>query len=201
MKGEETGSVDLDKAVFGVVVKPALVQAVARAMRASGAGTFAHTKDRSEKSGGGRKPWRQKGTGRARHGSSRSPIWRGGGVTFGPRSKRNQAKKINRKERRAAIKMMLSDKAAENMVLVVDSLDGVEGKTKQLADLLKALPSSGRSVLMATGGKNEKLTRAAQNIQRVDTTMASSVNVETLLGHQYLIIDRAGIDALTEQYK
>lgn len=201
LKGEETGDLKLDDAVFGVEVKPALVQYVLRAQRANAHAPYAHTKDRSEKRGGGKKPWAQKGTGRARHGSSRSPIWRGGGVTFGPRSNRNMKKKINKKENRAAIRMVLSDKVSEKMLLVVDSFEGLEGKTKQLATMLAATPAQGRSILIASGEKNAALTRSVQNLPKTDSTMARSLNVTSLLKNQYLLVDKAGIEALTEQFK
>ncbi|PIW36861.1 MAG: 50S ribosomal protein L4 [Candidatus Kerfeldbacteria bacterium CG15_BIG_FIL_POST_REV_8_21_14_020_45_12] len=200
LKGEETGKLELSESVFAVKAQPVLVQSVARAMRANAASPFANTKGRAEKRGGGRKPWRQKGTGRARHGSSRSPIWRGGGVTFGPTSARNQEMKINKKEKRSALAMMLSDKVTEQMLVVVESWDDLEGKTSQLVDFLNVMPTKGRSVLVASGEKNDKLIRAANNIQRIDTSMATSLNVFSLLNKQYLVIDAAGIKVLTEQY-
>lgn len=201
LKGEATGDIELDKAVFEVEVDPALVQFVMNAQRANAHVPYAHTKGRAEVRGGGRKPWRQKGTGRARHGSSRSPIWRGGGVTFGPTSARNMSKKINKKERRNAIRMVLSDKANESAIFVIDSLKEVSGKTKELSTLITALPTEKQSVLFAVADKNESLTRAAQNLEAVNSVLADSVNVLDLLKYRYLIIDKAGLEELTTQLK
>jgi large subunit ribosomal protein L4 len=201
LEGKETGSVTLDDAVFAVKPLPELVQFVLTAQDANAFQPYAHTKTRGERAGGGKKPWRQKGTGRARHGSTRSPIWRKGGVTHGPRSDRNLNLKVNKKQRRKALKMVLSDKAANSQLLVVEGWDGLEGKTKQLATLLAKLPVGDRSVLITSGAKNEPLMRAAGNLANAQTIMADSLNVGDLMRSQYLLIDQAGVDTVTKWLK
>lgn len=200
LNGEKTGTVDLDPKVFGVQIKPLLVQFVANAQRANAHQPYAHVKTRGEVRGGGRKPWKQKGTGRARHGSSRSPIWRGGGVTFGPTNERNMSKKVNKKEKQSAVRMCLTDKASEQHLFVIDSFDGAEGTTKQLATLLQKLSAVGRGALIATGAKNELVTRAAQNLPKTNTVLADSVNVLDLLQYRYLVIDKAGVEKIVSHF-
>lgn len=201
LKGDKVEDLKLDDAVFGVEVKPELVQFVADAQRANAHVPYAHTKGRGDVRGGGKKPWRQKGTGRARHGTTRSPIWRGGSVTFGPSKFRNMGKKVNKRQRRAAIRMMLSDKAATGGLIVVDSLADLTGKTKEVAAMINALPLERQSAIIAPGEKNEGLTRAAQNLQKVNTMMADSVNVGDMLKYRYLIVDKAGVEQLTAVFK
>ncbi len=200
LTGESAGDMELDASVFGVELNSGLVQLVARAQRANAHIPVAHTKGRAEVRGGGKKPWRQKGTGRARHGSSRSPLWRGGGVTFGPTKERNMSLKINKKSKRAALRMMLTDKAAEKRLIVIDSFDGVDGKTKQISTLLEKVAENRPSVI-ASGVKNDSLRRAAGNLARVNTMLADSLNVGDLLKYRYLIIDKAGIEQVTELLK
>src|SRR6056297_1740846 len=147
-EGAEKGEVTLPESVFGAAWNADLVHEVVVGMQANARETTAHTKDRSEKRGGGKKPWRQKGTGRARHGSRRSPIWSGGGVTFGPRNERNYKKKINKKERRKALFMTLSAKASGDFLIVLDKLEVKKPKTKELS-FLNNLPCKEESVLIA----------------------------------------------------
>lgn len=199
-EGKELEKIDVADAVFAVEVDPKLVQFVANAQRSNAAHPYAHTKTRGEVSGGGRKPWKQKGNGRARQGSIRSPQWKGGGVVFGPRNTKNPEKKVNVKTRRLAIRMVLSDKLAEQKLVVVDSFTQCEGKTKALYGALGKLPSGHKSALIAVGSKSAEITRAARNIQKVNTVMADSVNVGDLLKHQYLVIDKAGIEKLSTHF-
>jgi len=139
IKGVEVKEVDLDPAIFSVKVKPELVQQAVVVSQANKRQVLAHAKDRSEVAGGGRKPWRQKGTGRARHGSNRSPIWRGGGITFGPTRSRNFSLKINKKAKRKALLMSLSDKAANGKIILLDKLELEEAKTKKFFEILRNL--------------------------------------------------------------
>jgi len=139
IKGEAVKEVDLDPAIFGVKIKPELVQQAVVVSQANKRQVLAHAKDRSEVAGGGRKPWRQKGTGRARHGSNRSPIWRGGGITFGPTRSRNFSLKINKKAKRKALLMSLSDKAANEKIILLDKLELEEAKTKKFFEILQNL--------------------------------------------------------------
>src|SRR6056297_2008041 len=139
LQGENKGEVDLNSEIFEVEVNEILVHQAVVAQRGSGRIKIAKTKDRSEVRGGGAKPWRQKGTGRARHGSNRSPIWKGGGVTFGPTGKENFSKKINKKMKRKALFMVLSDKAKEGNLLILEEEPKKEVKTKQMSKLKKNL--------------------------------------------------------------
>jgi len=199
VKGEASGDITLDDSVFAVEVDPSLVQFVATAQRANAFTPYAHTKDRSDVSGGGKKPWRQKGTGRARQGSIRSPQWRGGGSVFGPRNTKNPEQKINKKVRRQAIRMVLSDKLSSNMLVVVDSFDTLTGKTKELSSALAKWPTGRSTALIASGKKSDVLNRASKNIVRVNTLLAGSVNVRDLLTYKYLVIDKSGAEALVKQ--
>ena len=140
LEGKATGEIELSDAIFGVKIKPEIVHQVFTAQMNNRREPWADTKKRGEVRGGGKKPWQQKGTGRARHGSIRSPIWKGGGVTFGPLSVRNYKTKINDKLRRLALKMCLSDKASGAALWVVEDFKFAEPKTKLFANFLKALP-------------------------------------------------------------
>lgn len=201
IQGEKAGELELADAIFQVDIQPELVQFVARLQRANAHVPYAHAKGRRDVSGGGRKPWRQKGTGNARHGSIRSPLWRGGGATFGPSKLRNMKKKVNKKEKQAAIRMVLSDKLAHNALAVVDGVDALTGKTSEIAQLLEKLPTGDTSVLIATGEKNEMMTRAAKNLQKVNTTLAESLNVGDLLKYQYLVLDKAAVEAIVKRFQ
>ena len=137
--GEKIKQVDLNPAIFGVELNNTLVHQAAVAQMSNARNVLAHTKDRSEESGGGKKPWRQKGTGRARHGSSRSPIWIGGGGTFGPTKNRNFSKKINKKKKSKALFMCLSDRVNDKDLVLLDQLVTKENKTKEFVALIKNL--------------------------------------------------------------
>ena len=144
--GEKVKDLELAPDVFGVEVKSEVIQHAVVVQQANARHNIAHAKGRSEVSGGGKKPWRQKGTGRARHGSSRSPIWKGGGVTFGPSKVQNYSLKINKKARRKAILMGLSDKAAHDNVILLDTLAIKEAKTKNFFEILQNLELRNKSV-------------------------------------------------------
>lgn len=201
MEGAATGEMELNAAVFGVKANPQLVQLVVRAQQANAFVPYAHTKDRSDVRGGGKKPWRQKGTGRARHGSSRSPLWRGGGITFGPTKDRRLQKKVNQKEKRQALFMVLSDKATTNRLVVLEGWQAVSGKTKQIAALLAKLPTKKQSTLIASGAKDVNLVRATRNMLRVQTTLADSLNVIDLLKHKFLLIDKSGVAKIIAHFQ
>jgi large subunit ribosomal protein L4 len=164
--------------------------------------TLAHTKTKGEVRGGGRKPWRQKGTGRARHGSTRSPLWIGGGVTFGPRTERNYAQKINKKMRRKALLMGLTDKVKEDNLIVVDKLEMPEIKTKNLVKILNKLPAQKtNSTLIVLAAKDDKIVKSAQNLIKVKTILADSLNIIDIMQYRFMIIDKAGIKKISEVYK
>lgn len=149
-KGEKVKELELNSKIFGLEINEALVTHAVVIQQSNKRQNLAHVKDRSDVRGGGRKPWRQKGTGRARHGSSRSPIWRGGGVTFGPSNVRNFSLKINKKAKRKAILMTLSDKAANQKIILLDSLSLEEGKTKKLFEILQNLKLRDKKVKAKT---------------------------------------------------
>lgn len=197
--GEARGDVELKDAVFSVAAKPSVVHQVFVALSANARRPWADTKNRGEVSGGGRKPWRQKGTGRARHGSIRSPLWKGGGVTFGPLSARNYKQKINKKVNRLAVLMCLSDKVLNGKLLVVEDF-AATGKTKQLVDLRKALPCGGRTTLWLLPGTDAKTKQALRGIAEVDAKQAKDVNAVDLLNHQYVVMTKKCIGILERRF-
>lgn len=204
-KGEEVGKTQLPKAVFEVKINPDLVYQVATSQLSNQRQSIAHTKDRGEVSGGGKKPWRQKGTGRARHGSTRSPIWRHGGVAFGPRNEKVYARKINKKMKRLALKMVLSAKAQGNLVLLVDSFDLAEAKTRILAANLrnireKAEGAQKGSILIAVPKYDRKFYLAARNIAGVKTIEAAKLNTLDLLGSKFLMLSKDSVGVINETF-
>lgn len=194
-EGKEVEQLQVADGVFGVDVKEHIVAEAMHAQRAAGRDAIAHAQERSEVRGGGRKPWRQKGTGRARAGSTRSPLWKGGGVTFGPRNTRNFSVKINRKVKKAALKMVLSDKVQSGQLVVVDQLPS-DGKTKGMAALRKALPGGGRKALVALASKDDNVMRALSNVPKTSTIAAQNVNVLDLLNNQYLLTTKEGVKVM-----
>ena len=198
--GRVNGSVELSDALFAVKVKPDVIHEALVAQLANGRTRYAQTKDRSEVRGGGKKPWKQKGTGRARHGSSRSPIWTGGGVTFGPLAVRTFLKKINKKTRRAALAMVLTDKLAAEQFIVLDSLAIEEAKTRTLGIIREALPGSGHSTLIITSSDEKNAIQAAKNLAKVSTISAKSLNVRDLLKSKYILASQAALEEMKATY-
>ena len=175
-------------------------QAVADAVTAYRAGIragSASTKKRGEVSGGGRKPYKQKGTGRARQGSIRSPILRGGGVVFGPQP-RDFAKKLNKKTAALAFRRALSDKLAAGAVVVADGLEAIAPKTKAVAGLLKQV-AGGKAALFVTGAANANLNRAVRNVPKVEVTTAAQASVYQIMRYPAIVADAAGLDALAKR--
>lgn len=191
--GEKTGQMRLDSEIFGVKLNSDLVYQVVVSQMANRRKNIAHTKDRSEVSGGGRKPWRQKGTGRARHGSIRSPLWPGGGVTFGPRKEKIFKREIPRKMRRKALFMVLSEKAKNNLLIILDDLKLENKKTKLMAEILGKLPSKNESLLIALPGMDKNLILSTRNIPNTQTIQAKDLNVLDLLSFKYLIMPKESI--------
>jgi large subunit ribosomal protein L4 len=197
-EGKSTGEVTLPEAVFGVAWNPDLVHEVVVGMQANARANTAHTKDRSEVRGGGKKPWKQKGTGRARHGSRRSPIWTGGGVTFGPRNERVYSVKINKKARAKALASVLSKKLADQEVLFVDSLKMDEPKTKEAKAIIGALAKGADQVSLATKRKNAALIVLAErslateksfnNFGNIEVAQAKDINPVDLLTYKYVVV-------------
>lgn len=198
--GVEAGDLELSESVFGVKPKKSVVHQVFVALMANAREPWAHTKGKGDVRGGGKKPWKQKGTGRARHGSIRSPLWRGGGVTFGPKNVRNFKQKINHKMNQLAVRMCLSDKVFNNQLVALED-SAFDGKTKTMANLRKALPGAGRTTLWLMPKKDEQLVKSARNLVRVDLKMAKDVSVKDLLNHQYIIVTKKGVEQLEKRLK
>ena len=161
---------------------------------------LAHTKGRAEVRGGGKKPWKQKGTGRARHGSTRSPIWIGGGITFGPTKQRNFSKQVNKKVKKAALSMVLSDKVAHDGLILVESYNLPEAKTKELSLALNKLPNKGKSTLVVTKSAEDNIVRASKNLPKVDTIQYSSLNIVDLMKHQYVLVSKELLSKVEKHY-
>lgn len=200
-KGNEAGTIKLDDELFGVAVKASLIHEVIVAQDANSRQMSAHVKDRSQVSGTGKKPWKQKGTGRARHGSARSPIWSGGGVTFGPNALRNFFKKINKKVRRKAIAMVLSDRAKNDAFIVLEQYGMDSAKTSDFAKIRKALPGAGKSTLVVTTENEQSVVKAAKNLPKTTTISAKSLNARDLAKHPFIIASKDAIDVMTLTYK
>jgi large subunit ribosomal protein L4 len=160
----------------------------------------AHTKDRSEVSGGGRKPWRQKGLGRARHGSIRSPIWRKGGVVHGPRKERIWKKKIPKEMKKKALFMVLSSKAKDKELILLDDLKIKESKTKLMKEILEKLPLDKKSVLIALPKMDKKIILAARNLPKVSTIQAKDLNCLDLLSFKYLLLPLESVKVIEKTF-
>jgi len=213
-KGEEAGEMELAAKVFGLKPSLPLIHQAMVAQAANERQNIAHTKDRSEVRGGGKKPWKQKGTGRARAGSSRSPIWIGGGVTFGPRNERNFSKKINVKMRRKALCMVLSDKISSNSMFVLQSLDADSFKTKAMDALISSLEKKlfkqektkqgrvkkGRSILLLNDSNDEKVYFSLRNLRGVKTINLQNINILDVLKHRNMIVAQGAVKALENIY-
>jgi large subunit ribosomal protein L4 len=192
-KGQEIEKADLNPGIFGVEINHDLVHQAVNAQSANSRKIIAHTKDRSEVRGGGRKPWRQKGTGRARHGSNRSPIWRGGGITFGPTNERNFSKKINKKMKRKALFMALSSKLTDNELIMLDKIEIQEAKTKQMIQIMNDLQNAldknlQKGMLIVMPGSDEKIIQASNNIPKVKIIRADSLNILDILKYKHLML-------------
>lgn len=204
-KGEEVSPILLPKEVFELKINHDLVHQVAISQRANKRTVIASTKDRGEVRGGGKKPWRQKGTGRARHGSIRSPIWRSGGITFGPTNERNFKKKINDKMRRKALLMVLSAKAKEGLILVLEDISIEKPRTKEAAEVIRNLRKKVKnfkqgSILAAFSGKNKNLVLSARNIPGFSTIDARNLNVLDVLSYKYLIIAKDSVKVIKDTF-
>ncbi|WP_214483854.1 50S ribosomal protein L4 [Bacillus sp. SM2101] len=194
--GSTVGEVELNESVFGIEPnKSVLFDAVIMQRASLRQGTH-KVKGRSEVRGGGRKPWRQKGTGRARQGSIRSPQWRGGGIVFGP-TPRSYSYKLPKKVRRLALKSALSTKVLENDIVVLESLAFEAPKTKEMVNILNSL-SADRKALIVTADQNEFVTLSARNIPGVTVISATGVNVLDLLNHDKLVITKDAVEIVEE---
>ena len=197
MEGNEVGTMELNDAVFGVEINEHLVHlAVVRQLANNRQGTQ-KAKTRSEVSGGGRKPWRQKGTGHARQGSIRAPQWTGGGVVFAP-VPRDYEVKMNKKERRAALKSALTSKVQENKLVVVDSLALAETKTKEMQKVLTNLKAD--KALVVTADDDQKVVLSARNIADVQTATVNTINVYDVMKHNTVVVTKDAVASIEEVY-
>lgn len=213
--GEMVGEKELDKEIFEFPIKPEIVQEAIVAQMANARKVIAHTKDRSEVRGGGRKPWKQKGTGRARHGSIRSPLWIGGGVTFGPNADRNFSKKINKKVRKAALKMALTDKAQDSKIYLIEDAIIPEKKTKSAFTLLKNLKlkkapqkidvkeskkEKEPKILIVLPKEKSEIARYFRNIHKVSVISIESLNVVDVVKHQCMVMPVHALESISRIY-
>jgi len=198
MSGEQVGTVDLDPSIFGVDVNVAVMhQAIKRQLANARQGT-ADTKTRGDVAGGAVKPWRQKGTGRARQGTTRSPLWIKGGVVFGPHP-RGYTQSMPRKMRRLALKSALVSKLQDERLIVVDDLSLAEPKTKDMIATLQQV-GAGPSTLVVLAERNASVELSARNLPGVKTLQANNLNVADLLKHEYIVITRPALDAISATY-
>lgn len=224
-EAEKIGDIKLSSKVFGLETSESLVHQAVITQMANERQVLAHTKDRSEVRGGGKKPWKQKGTGRARAGSSRSPIWIGGGVTFGPLKNRNFKKKINKKMKQAAVLMVISDKIKNNQIAVLDQfkidefktklfnkiisnfenklfvLKKVEKTTAEKKDAVKVEKAKKvkRSILIINDQKDEKVKYSGRNLVGVEIINADNINIVDLVKYKYLIVTKNFVETTNEK--
>ena len=197
IEGKAVGKIDLSDAVFGVEVNEHLVHMAVVSQLANNRQGTQKAKTRSEVSGGGRKPWRQKGTGHARQGSTRAPQWTGGGVVFAP-VPRDYSFKMNKREKRAALKSALTSRVEENKFIVIDEINFEEAKTKNFANILKNLDVSKALVVLEDDNKNAEL--SARNIADVKTAKTNTINVYDILKYNTVITTKAVVAKIEEVY-
>ena len=195
MEGKEVGSMDLNDAVFGVEVNEHLVHMAVLQQLANNRQGTQKAKTRSEVRGGGRKPWRQKGTGHARQGSTRSPQWTGGGVVFAPKP-RDYSFKMNKKEKRAALCSALSSKVAESQIIVLDEFKLDEIKTKKFVEVMNNLKAS--KALVVLEGENKNVVLSGRNIPTVKVTATNEINTYDVLKYETLVVTKAAVEKLEE---
>jgi len=187
----------LDKAVFGVEVKNhQLLKDAYLAYLANGRVNSAVTKKRGEVSGGGRKPWRQKGTGNARFGSSRNPIWRGGGVAFGPTGNENYTRKMNVSSKRTALRQALTLAAKEDLIKVIDSFTVADGKSQTAAKLINKLGVTGRTLLVVAN-KEDAIVRSTRNLENISLVQANYLNVYDITNADVIVFDKPALEAVS----
>ena len=197
IEGKEVGKIDLSDAVFGVEVNEHLVHMAVVSQLANNRQGTQKAKTRSEVSGGGRKPWRQKGTGHARQGSTRAPQWTGGGVVFAP-TPRDYSFKLNKKEKRAALKSALTSRVEEKKFIVLDEINFGEIKTKNFQNVLNNLNVAKALVVLEDGNKNAEL--SARNIPSVKTARTNTINVYDILKYNTVIATKAAVETIEEVY-
>ncbi len=208
-QAEKVGAQKAAKEVFALEPKESLIHQVVVAYLTNRRLPWAHTKDRSEVRGGGKKPWKQKGTGRARHGSIRSPLWIGGGITFGPRKERNFQVKVNVKMKQKALKMVLSDRAQEKKLLLLDKWSLKEQKTKEMAKIFQAFyqkvidsPTAKKPKILLVLNEEEKdLSRISRNLPYIELVGSKNLNAFSVLQCPYLFCSQATLQEIEKRYK
>jgi len=210
-KAEAVGKVELSEKVFALKTNEALIHQAVVAQTSNERQVWANTKERSEKRGGGKKPWAQKGTGRARAGSSRSPIWKGGGVTFGPTSDRNFKKNINKKMKRSALCMLISDRLSNERMYIMDKFEIENFKTKDVNVILdgfekliakndKDAKDAKRSLLIINDAGDEKLKYSARNLTGVKIINIDNINILDLIKYRNLLITEKSVERIEKVY-
>ncbi|MGB9848083.1 MAG: 50S ribosomal protein L4 [Minisyncoccia bacterium] len=199
--GKVIDQIDLPDNIFGYKWNPILVHQVFVALQSNQRKPIAHAKDRGEVSGGGRKPWRQKGTGRARHGSIRSPLWIGGGVTFGPTKEKNYSKKINKKAKLNALLSALSKKLADQEIKVIDKIEIEQAKTKEMAKILKNFLNNKKKnqglLILPTNDKN--IIKATRNLPFAQVTTVNNLNLIDVLTYKNLLFIKDAVEKLKDR--
>ncbi len=198
VSGEKVSEIELKDSVFGIEINTHVMHAVVKNYLANQRQGTQAAKTRSEVRGGGRKPWRQKGTGRARHGSSRSPIWVGGGVIFAPKP-RDYSYKLPKKVRRLAMKSALSSKVQDEQIIVLENLQMERPKTKEMTNILKNLKVDGKALIVMEQ-VDQSVIRSARNIQGVETALVNTLNVYDILKYDHFIITRNAVEKVEEVY-
>ena len=198
MEGNEVGDIELNDDIFGVRPNEHLIYLAVKQYLANQRQGTQKAKTRAEVSGGGRKPWRQKGTGHARQGSIRSPQWKGGGVVFAP-TPRDYSFKLNKKEKRAALKGALSDKVSGGKLIVLEELKFEEKKTKAFAKMMDALNVAGKA-LVVTGEPDENVAFSARNLPKVETAVTNTINVYDIVNAGTLILTKDAVSKIEEVY-
>lgn len=204
LKNENVGKIELPKNVFGAAWNPELVKQVVLAQMANLRHPWAHAKGRGEVRGGGRKPWKQKGTGRSRHGSIRSPIWKGGGKAHGPTKERDYTQKVNKKMKQAALFSVLSRKFKDGEIKIVNNFELEAPKTKLMALALTSLLGVKKNrydALLVSAPETKGLERSARNLPKTKVLDSRSLNVYDLMNHKNLILEEKAVESISAHYK
>ncbi len=205
-KNEVIEQIDVSDKIFNLKLNPETVYQVYVSMLSNRRQPLAHTKDRSEVSGGGKKPWKQKGTGRARAGSTRSPIWRHGGITFGPRyNEQNLKKSINQKMKQKALFMVLSEKVRNNEFVIVDKIELKEEKTKEVESIIKTFlgkfKKENKQIYLIADNAHKNLIRASRNLPYIYVTLDNSIDLITVLNYKKVFITKNAIENMVKTFK
>jgi len=200
LKGEKIKDIELSNKIFGVKSNDALLHQVYVSQYTNRRKVIAHTKDRAERSGSGKKPWKQKGTGRARVGSVRTPVWKKGGVVFGPTKERNFKNDVPKKMNRKAMLVAISGKVSENKMIIVENFELAENKTKLMLKALNNLKLKG-SILIGFSEEEKEMKRASRNIEKISNIDAKKLNVFDIMSNKYLLLSESTVNMITKKYE